>query len=72
MADPSGQSHGAIVRGTASLFVMNPTSPSSVCRHTSSILHCPIVLGMRVIIETLVLRYPITRVDWPHKAVRIR
>jgi hypothetical protein len=50
---------------------MNPVSPSVVHRRIPGMAYRLDLPGMRVIIETLVLRSPMTGVDWPHKAMGI-
>jgi hypothetical protein len=56
MAGPSGKSRGAVVRGADSHVVMNPASLSSARRHTPGMMYHPVLPGMRVTVETPVLR----------------
>jgi hypothetical protein len=42
-----------------------------VCRHTHGMVYYHVFSGMRVTVETQVLRFPMVEVDWPHKAVGI-
>jgi hypothetical protein len=51
-----GQSHGAVVRGTASPNVMSLVSPASVRSHTLGMVYCPVFPGTWVTVEILVLR----------------
>jgi hypothetical protein len=53
---PAGQSHGMIVHGAASLVVMSPVSPASMCMHTLDMVYCPVFPGIWVTVETPVLR----------------
>jgi hypothetical protein len=57
------------VRSVASPVVMSPVSSSVVCRHTPSIAYRDVISGMRVTVETPVLKSPMTGVDWPHNVV---
>jgi hypothetical protein len=50
------QSLGAIVHGAALPDVTGPAPASSVRRHTLGMAYCPVLLGIRVIVETPVLR----------------
>jgi hypothetical protein len=53
------------MRDAVSTFVINPVSPSIVRSHTPDMVYTLILLGILVTIETLVLRSPMTGVDWP-------
>jgi hypothetical protein len=57
-----------VVCGVALPFIMTPMLPYNMHRHTPDMVHCPILPGMRVTVETPVLKSPMARVDWPHKA----
>lgn len=52
-----GESHGAVVRDASSSVVKSPASPTSVCRLTFAMVHCPIFFGIQVTVETLVLMF---------------
>jgi hypothetical protein len=56
VAGPVDQSLGAIVHGAALPDVTGPAPASSVRRHTLGMAYCPVLLGIRVIVETPVLR----------------
>jgi hypothetical protein len=56
MAGPYGQSRGAVVCGAYSHVIMNPVSLSSARRHTPGMMYHPVLPGMRVTVETPVLR----------------
>jgi hypothetical protein len=56
-----------VMRGATPPFVMNLVSPSSVRRRTLGTVYCPILPGMWVTVENMVLRPPMTGVDWSYK-----
>lgn len=64
--------HGRVWYGDASPVFMNPASPSGVRRHTTGMAYYSIIYGMRVTIETPMLRSPMIGIVRPHKAVGIR
>jgi hypothetical protein len=64
------QPHGAVMQATSAV-ITSPASPASARRHTLGMVYCRVFSGMRVTIETQVLRFPTIEVDWPHKAVGI-
>jgi hypothetical protein len=51
-------------------FVMNHASPSIVRRRTSSMVYSHVLPGMRVTVETLVLRSPMTGLTDPTRQTR--
>jgi hypothetical protein len=58
----TGQSNDVVVCGVALPFIMTPTSPYNMHRHTPDMVHCPVLPGMRVTVETPVLKSPMDRV----------
>jgi hypothetical protein len=51
-----GQSRRVVVRGAVSPVVMSPTPPASMRRHTLDMVYCSVFSGIRITVETLVLR----------------